>query len=237
MPGQSTQAGDFLVVSNEESAHSLYDVRETGDGWLGILKNEAVEAERENIPVEFRRDEERNAYVIKSFDAGSYYGGMLSVYLFYALFAGGGRHGVDHFGREVISKALYYPMADLPKPSGAPGKRQTGWPFRLKTPEEGQEHELVRHAIRLYVWLMLGGFYRDEDGMDSIRAEISQWKNRVAGVLGKRPDEVDHLIFQYSEEDVSAGKSEVDEALRGTLEVDEATWERVAQSYLGERDN
>ena len=232
VPGQSVQAGDFLVVSNEESAHSLYDVRETGDGWLKMLKNETVEAERENTAVEFRRDEDRSGYLVKSFDAGGYYGGMLSVYLFYALFAGGGRHGVEHFGRAVISKALYYPMVSLPKPSESSETKQTGWPFGRRKSKEEEIHELVHHTIRLYVWLMLGGFHRNEERMDTIRSEISQWKDRVAGILGRRPEEVDHLIF-HSEDDEPAGKNETDETLRRSLRVNEATWERVARSYLG----
>ena len=48
MPGQSAKAGDLLLVSNEESTHSLYDIKESGDGWLEVRRNEAVEAEREN---------------------------------------------------------------------------------------------------------------------------------------------------------------------------------------------
>ena len=223
VPGQSVQADDFLVVSNEESAHSLYDVREPGDGWLKILKNEAVEAERENTAVEFRCDEDRSGYLVKSFDAGGYYGGMLSVYLFYALFAGGGRHGVEHFGRAVISKALYYPMTNLPKPSALSDKKQTGWTFGRRKSKEEEIHELVHHTIRLYVWLMLGGFHRNEDRMDAIRSEISQWKDRVADILGRRPEEVDHLIF-HSEDDEPAGKNEAGETLRRSLQVDEATW-------------
>ena len=232
MPGQSAKAGDFLLVSNEESTHSLYDIEGSGDGWLEIRRNEAVEAERENIAVEFRRNEERSGYIVKSLDTDAYHAGMLSIYLFHALFAGGGRHGVEHFGREVISKALYYPMTGLPKPSESPDQ---GWGGRIFDRKGPEEHELVRHAIRLYVWLMLGGFHGAEDRMDAIRTEVSKWKDRVAGVLGRRTDEVDHLIFQYAGDDEPAGSGRVDGALYESLQVDEATWERIARSYLGER--
>lgn len=68
------------------------------------------------------------------------------------------------------------------------------------------------------------------------RSEISQWKDRVACVLGRRADEVDHPIFRYTEDDQPADQSAggVDDALRESLLVDEATWERIARSYLGE---
>ena len=232
LPGQSAKAGDFLLVSNEESTHSLYDIEGSGDGWLEIRRNEAVEAERENIAVEFRHDEYRSGYIVKSFNTDAYHAGMLSIYLFHALFAGGGRHGVEHFGREVISKALYYPMTGLPKPSESPGQE---WWRRFFDRQRPEEHELVRHAIRLYVWLMLGGFHGAEDRMDAIRVEVSKWKDRVAGVLGRRTDEVDHLIFQYAGDDEPADTGGVDGALYESLQVDEATWERVARSYLDER--
>ena len=232
MPGQRAQAGDFLLVSNEESTHSLYDIEESGNGWLEIRRNEAVEAERENIAVESRHDEDRSGYIVKSLDTDAYLGGMLSIYLFHALFAGGEGRGVEHFGREVISKALYYPMTDLPGPSESPHQ---GWGGRIFGPQRPEEHELVRHAIRLYVWLMLGGFHGAKNRMDAIKEQVSKWKDRVAGVLGRRADEVDHLIFRYAGDDYPAGTGGIDDALHRSLQVDEATWERVARSYLAER--
>ena len=232
-PGQDTQPGDFLVVSNEESAHSLYDVEDVEKHWLGMRKNHDVEAERENSSVEFRTDEDRGGYLVKAFDACSYYGGMLAVYLFYALFAGGGRNGVEHFGRAVISNAHYFPINHLTKPSEEFRKQHRGWSFGRNKP--AKENELVKYTVRLYVWLMLGGFHRDVNQMDSIRSEISQWKDQVADSLGRPRDEVDSLIFQYPRDDEPAGDRDPGEELRQSFQIDEETWERVAQSYLSRR--
>ena len=237
MPGQDTRPGDFLVVSNEESAHSLYEVVEVdkdNKDCLAIRKNHDVEAERENSFVEFRPGDDRGGYLVKALDVASYCGGMLAVYLFYALFVGGGRNGVEHFGRAVVSRALYFPMSNLVKPSEEFRKERNRWSFGRKKP--AKEHELVRYAVRLYVWLMLGGFHGDRNPMDAIRSEISQWKDQVADGLRRPRDEVDSLIFQYSGDDKPAGDHGPDEELRRSLRIDEETWERVAQSYLGGAD-
>ena len=121
-PGQAPKKGDFLVVSNRKSTHSLYDVEKVGEGHLEIRLN--CKVERENSPVGFRPDKGdkgdkgRSGYLVKAFDHCSYSGGMLAVYLFHALFAAGGRgNGVEHFGREVISRSHYFPMGKLRKPS------------------------------------------------------------------------------------------------------------------------
>ena len=167
----------------------------------------------------------------KAFDACSYYGGMLAVYLFYALFSGGGKSGVEHFGRAVISKALYFPMRNLIKPSEEFRKERRGWSLSRKRPTT--DHELVRYAIRLYVWLMLGGFHSDQNQMDSIRSEVSKWKDQVANSLGKPADDVDALIFQYSEDGEVAGNRDRDNELLGALKFDEDIWEQVARSYIG----
>lgn len=225
-PGQKPKKGDFLVISNEKSTHSLYDVEKVGEGHLEIRRN--CKVERENSPVGFRPDEGRSGYLVKAFDDCSYCGGMLAVYLFYALFAAGGhRNGVEHFGREVISRSHYFPMGNLPKPSS--GCRR-GWPRRRR--DQATEHrELLDYSIRLYVWLMLGGFADREDPkarMDLIKKEVSQWKDQVADSLGTPRSEMDDLIFQWTTDAEPVGNVDA-----GYLQIDEATWERVAKDYIG----
>ena len=233
MPGQQVQPGDFLVVSNDESTHSLYDVKEVLEGCIAIRKNETVEEERKNSEVKFAVNEDRGGYLVKAIDACSYYGGMLAVYMFYALFAGGGKTGVEHLGRAVISKSLYFPMSSLTKPSEKQKGGNREWLFSQKKPATGQH--LIHYAIRLYVWLMLGGFHGDQNQMESIRSEVSKWKDDVADTLNKRRDDVDPLIFQYSEEGEITGNQGRSDELRDSLQIDEATWEEVARSYIGSR--
>ena len=233
MPGQTVQPGDFLLISNDESTHSLYEVNSVRENGLEVQKNIVVEKERENSSVEFELDEERGGYLVKAFDACSYYGGMLAVYLFYALFSGDRKRGVEHFGRSVISNALYFPMKSLLKPSEVYRKERRRWSLNRKGPAAGRE--LVRYAIRLYVWLMLGGFHSDRNQMDSIRSEVSKWKDQVADSLGKPADDVDALIFQYSEDGEFADNRDHGSELLGALEFDEDIWEQVARSYIGGR--
>ena len=224
--GQDPEEGDFLVVSNEKATHSLYDVEKVGEGHLEIRLNRKVE--RENNPVGFRPDEERSGYLVKAFDDCFYSGGMLAVYLFHALFASGGRrHGVEHFGREVISRAHYFPMGNLRKPSI--GFRRGGF-FGRQDPAT-EPRELLHYSIRLYVWLMLGGFAHlkdPKDRMDLIKKEVSQWRDRVADGLGMPRSEMGGLIFQWTDDAEPAGGSDA-----GYLQIDEATWERVAKDYIG----
>ena len=225
-PGQKPEKGDFLVISNEKSAHSLYDVEKVGEGHIEIRRNCKVEGE--NSPVGFRPDEERSGYLVKAFDDCFYSGGMLAVYLFYALFAAGGRrNGVEHFGREVISKSHYFPMGNLRMPSSGFGRRGL-----LHRRDQATEHrELLHYSIRLYVWLMLGGFAHREnprDQMDLIKEEVSQWKDQVADSLGMPRSEMGGLIFQWTDDAEPGGDVDA-----GYLQIDETMWERVAKEYIG----
>ena len=227
-PGQNLKKGDFLVVSNEKSTHSLYDVEKVGEGCLDIRKN--CKVEWENSPVGFRSDEERSGYLVKAFDDCSYCGGMLAVYLFYALFsAGGRRNGVEHFGREVISRLHYFPMSNLPRPSRGVGRRGWRWPPRRQDPAT-EPRELLRYSIRLYVWLMLGGFACREDPeaqMDLIKKEISQWKDQVADSLGTSGNEMDGLIFKWTDDAEPVGDVDA-----GCLQINATIWEEVAKEYI-----
>ena len=233
MPGQDVKAGDFLVISNDESTHSLYEIVDVQGSCLKIRKNVAVEEEQGNSNVKFKPGEDRVGYLVKALDAGSYYGGMLAVYLFYSLFSGSGNGGVGHFGRAVIASSLYFPMRNLVKPSDQFRRGRGGWPLSWKRAASGDE--LVRYSIQLYVWLMLGGFHGDQNQMDSIRSEVSKWKDRVAESLGKPADDMDALVFQFSEEDGLASYHERGEEVLGALKFNEKVWEEVARSYIGGR--
>ena len=225
-PGQNPKEGDFLVISNEKSAHSLYEVEKVGEGHLEIRRNCKVEGE--NSPVGLRSDEGRSGYLVKAFDDCSYSAGMLAVYLFHALFAAGGRrNGVEHFGREVISRSHYFPMGNLRRPSS--GFRRGGF-FGRQDPET-EHRELLHYSIRLYVWLMLGGFAHREDPkeqMNLIKEEVSQWKDQVADSLGTPGREMDDLIFKWTA-DAEPGN----DAGAGYLQIDEAAWEKIAKEYIG----
>ena len=231
-PGQDPKEGDFLVISNEKSTYSLYDVEKVGEGHLEIRRN--CKVGRENNPVGFRPDERRSGYLVKAFDDCTYCGGMLAVYLFHALFAAadGRRNGVEHFGREVISRSHYFPMGNLPKPSKGFGGRGSGWLSRRRDPAT-EHRELLRYSIRLYVWLMLGGFAHGEspeDQMGLIREEVSQWKDQVADSLETPRSNMDDLIFQWTTD-----AEPNDDSDARYLQMDEAMWERVAIEYIGAR--
>ena len=180
--------------------------------------------ERDNRYVEFRSNEFRTGYVVKSFDWNAYYGGMLAVYLFHSLLTGGDGRGIEHFGRAVISQSAYFPRTDLPRPSGILTENRPGWMQRRaeKEPRPTAAH-LASHTIRLYVWLMLGGFLEGEEPDQAIASEVSKWSEQVGKRFGVRLDEIRDRFFIRSDED-TLGDSDV--------EIDVTAFENVAKSYL-----
>ena len=77
--------------------------------------------------------------------------------------------------------------------------------------------------------------------MDLIKEEVSRWKDQVADSLRTPRSEMDSLIFQWSRpaEDKSgddgdaADTKPVGDVDAGYLQIDEATWEKVAEEYIG----
>lgn len=223
-PGLEARTGDFVLVSNDDALYSLYDVTEAGAGYLNLRRNEDLGDERGNREVEFRADEFRTGYVVKSFNVDAYYGGMLAVYLFHSLLAGGVRPRIEHFGRAVKSESVNFPRVDLPVPSEVLADAGGGIMNRIRRTESPPlDRNLVSHTIRLYAWLMLGGFLGGGKPDQAIASEISKWSEQVGKTFGVRVEEIRDRLFVGSAGDPSSGK---------VVSIDHATFERIARSYL-----
>lgn len=224
-PRRDTEAGDYLIVLNDDSLYSLYDITKIESGYLDIRKNKNVKEEN-NKDVEFHCDAYRIGYIVSAFNIYAYYGGMLSVYLFHSLLAGGDGGDVDNFGREVISKAVYFPLKDLPRPSsGFLADDESLWKKALKQKTEPPEGDLVAYTIRLYIWLMLGGFLKDAYSPESvIEEEIMKWSKSVGDRFGLKSNTLEDVFFKPFDN----SNPSIDEKMR----IRRDKFEEIARMYL-----
>ena len=228
-PNKDVQTGDYVVVANDDSLYSLYEIRGVEDGFVQIGKCRDFD-DRDNSDVDFEVDEYRSGYIINLFDVHKYCGSMLAVYLFHSLLVGEGRNGISDFGREVISKSAYFPITGLTKPSSLLRYNRVG--IFGKQKRKPTNEELKWHTVQLYVWLMVGGYTGDTEQFAAISQEISAWAEQVGLAFGVNMEEIEHRVFEgYSEESIQEEKQRMGSDSVGTI-FQRSVVDRVAKRYL-----
>ena len=198
---------DYLIVLNAGGKNNLYSITGIDEGAnlvrcndLGSLSEIESLSSLESTASYQTQSNYLHGFFLKNINAVDYCAGMISAYLFSCLFRNISLEKVHDFGRSVASAINSFPLKGLRKPSDYwitdnSKQEKSGSLFRKifsnnesseRMSSDAEEASLALDTVRLCLWLMLGGYRRDENSLSSsekllqeIDTEINLWFRRA----------------------------------------------------------
>ncbi|MBO9468206.1 hypothetical protein J7443_23470 [Tropicibacter sp. R15_0] len=221
------EKGDYLIPGH--GVREVFEIVKTEGAKTLILRScEDRELQVSNDQPHDQNFEEsfEQAHLLKSPVPVDYYAGMLAIYMYQLLFAGGvGQpEELEDLPNVLLSNVPNFPIQFHATPAqlAPPAKRQTAERFR-------------DHTIRLIVWLSLGGYkYAEDDATKSvwnrIQNEFVEWLSAKEALVGNKGDLMGiHLTGQIG---FDVAKETCKNSKSAFIETTLSEWEKSANSYL-----